>query len=217
MGVKPVTDIFQSRMVRVFQQMKEHKLNPYIDDIFHGKGKDFDSHLAILDEIFQLLKEHGMQVNLDKSELCAFEVKFLSFCLKQSGFWPTKKRIEAILKLSRPHNVKKVRGFLQTINFIKNHIPNRAEIMAPITNLTKKDQPFIWDEKEQKAFDKTKAAVANAILCTYPDPKKRFIIYPDASQKYAMGAMLIQEVNGIEQVISTFSRKFNDAQLKYTV
>ncbi|KAL7488465.1 hypothetical protein ACHAW6_014046 [Cyclotella cf. meneghiniana] len=32
-----------------------------------------------------------------------------------------------------------------------------------------------------------------------------------------MGAILTQEINGTEQVISTFSRKFNDAQLKYTV
>jgi hypothetical protein len=32
-----------------------------------------------------------------------------------------------------------------------------------------------------------------------------------------MGAMLTQELDGTEQVISTFSQKFNDAQLKYTV
>ena len=44
-----------------------------------------------------------------------------------------------------------------------------------------------------------------------------FIIYPDTSQKYAMGAMLVQEVDGVEQVISTFLRKFNDTQLKYTI
>ena len=89
--------------------------------------------------------------------------------------------------------------------------------MAPITHLTKKDVPFIWGEEASQAFDKVKAEIANAILCTYPNPNKQFIIYPDASQKYAMGAMLTQEVNGTEQVISTFSRKFNEAQLKYTV
>ena len=37
------------------------------------------------------------------------------------------------------------------------------------------------------------------------------------SQKYAMVALLVQVVNRVEQTISTFSRKFNDAQLKYTV
>ena len=217
MRVKPGTDIFQSQIVGVFQEMTANKPNSYIDDIFHGKGKDFDSHLVIFDEIFRHLKEHGMQVNLDKNELCSFKVEFLIFCLKQSRFQPTKTRIETILKCDQPHNVKKVRGFLGTINFIKNIFPNQAELMAPITKLTKKDEPFVWEDDQQNALNKTKAAPTKAILCTYLDPNKRFIIYPDASQKYAMGAMLVQEVNGVKQVISTFSRKFNDAQLKYTV
>ena len=76
MGIKPATDIFQSRMVGIFHGMP-NKPNPYIDDIFYGKGEDFDSHLSILDDIFQHLSDHSMQVNLDKSELCAFEVEFL--------------------------------------------------------------------------------------------------------------------------------------------
>jgi hypothetical protein len=158
-----------------------------------------------------------MQVNLTKSTLCTKELEFLGFLLKQSGYQPTRKRVETILKILPPKNVKKVREFLGAINFIKNHIPNRAGILAPITHLTKKDVPFVWEEEAVQAFIKAKAEIANAILCTYPNPNKRFIIHPDASQKYAMGAMLTQEINGTEQVISTFFCKFNNAQLKYTV
>ena len=73
------------------------------------------------------------------------------------------------------------------------------------------------EEKQQKAFDQTKAAVANSILCTYPNPNKRFILYPDASQKYAMGGVLTQDYTGTELCCGTFSRKSTDAQLKYTV
>jgi hypothetical protein len=217
MGARPATDIFQARMVGIFLDMQARKPSPYLDDIFHGKGNCFNSHLAILDEIFHRLENAGMQVNLTKSTLCAKEVEFLGFLLKETGFQPTRKRVEAIMKIAPPKNVKKIREFLGAINFIKNHIPNRAGILAPITNLTKKDVPFIWGEKEQEAFDKVKAEISNAILCIYPNPNKRFIVYPDASQKYAMGAMLTQESHGTEHVISTFSRKFNDAQLKYTV
>ena len=66
--------------------MKANKPHPYIDNIFHGKETDFDSHLIILDEIFQQLKEAEMQVNLGKSMLCTKQVKSLRFCLKQTGF-----------------------------------------------------------------------------------------------------------------------------------
>ena len=80
---------------------------------------------------------------------------------------------------------------LGTINFIKNHIPGRAGILEPITRLTKKDVKWTWGEQQQKAFDKILAATANSIICAFPNPNLPFIIYPDASQKYAMGAMHI--------------------------
>jgi hypothetical protein len=147
MGIKPATDIFQSRMVGLFQSMQESKPKPYIDDIFHGKGNTFNEHLSILDEICTRLEEAGMQANLDKSKLCAIEVDHLGFTLQKDGFRPMKKRVEAILKLAPPTKVKKVRRLLGIINFIKNHIPNRASILAPITHLTKKDVPFIWGEE----------------------------------------------------------------------
>ena len=125
-----------------------------------------------------------MQVNLTKSTLCAKEVECL--LLKESGYHPTRKRDEAILKILPPKNIKKIREFLRAITFIKNHIPNRAGILAPITHLTKKDVPFVWGQEAAQAFTKVKAEIAKAILCTYPNPNKRFIIYPDASQKYAI-------------------------------
>jgi hypothetical protein len=180
-------------MVGIFMSMRANKPNPYNDEIFHGKGSNFDSHLDILDEIFQHLKDVGMQVHLTKSTLCTKEFEFLGFLLNETGYQPTKRRIEAILKIAPPKNVKKVREFLGAINLIKNHIPKRAGILVPITHLTKKGVSFIWGEEANQAFNKVKAEITNAILCTYPDPNKRFIIYPDTSQKYGMGAMLTQK------------------------
>ena len=95
-------------MVGIFQDMQSNKPNPNIDDIF-GKGEDFESDLIILDEIFSCLKEAGTQANLDKSSLCTKSVVFLGFLLKQNGYQPTRKRIEAILKNATPKNVKKIR------------------------------------------------------------------------------------------------------------
>ena len=113
-----------------------------------------------------------MQVNLDKSNLCAKTIEFLSFLLMQTGHQPTHQQIKAILKIACPQYIKKGSGFLGTINFIKYHFPNKAELLQPITELTKEDAPFIWGEKQGTAFDRIKASVSNAILCTYPDPSK---------------------------------------------
>jgi hypothetical protein len=49
-GVMPVTDILQSRMVSVFEDMVPHKPIPFIDNILISAGKTFEEHLAILEE-----------------------------------------------------------------------------------------------------------------------------------------------------------------------
>jgi hypothetical protein len=61
-GMKLTTDIFQSRIVSIFQPMKQNKPNPYIEPILHGKGQDFESLLEIIAEIFKLLSKTKMQV-----------------------------------------------------------------------------------------------------------------------------------------------------------
>ena len=154
------------------------KPKPYIDDIFHRKGNTFEEHLAILGEISQCLLDAGMQVNLEKSTLCSKSVEFLGFSVGQKGFQPKKKRIEAIVKLDFL-----VLSVFQEPHFFKNHIPNCASIMEPITRLTKKETPFVWGQKQKESFNTTLEAEANSILCVYSDPNRPFIIYPDASQK----------------------------------
>ena len=62
---------------------------------------------------------------------------FLGFKLTRNGYRLTTARVEAIMKLKPHRNLRTVRGFLGVINFIKNHIHNRAEILTPITELTR--------------------------------------------------------------------------------
>ncbi len=50
MGVMSATDIFQSRMVSVFADMRHDKPIPYINNILISVGKMFEEHLAVLEE-----------------------------------------------------------------------------------------------------------------------------------------------------------------------
>ena len=125
-----------------------------------------------------------MQVNLEKSELMAETLTLLGFQLTRTGSRPTSKRIEAILKLDKPKNKKGVRRINGILNFIKDYIPNCAGMMRPLANLTRGDVPFHFGDKEDAAFKKIKAKVADANLLTHPDPSRTYVVYPDASQKY---------------------------------
>jgi hypothetical protein len=121
----------------------------YIDDILHFKGDTFKQHLSILDEILGLIGKNGVQVSAEKSRFCQESIEYLGFQLNRTGYEPLLSQVSAILRINPPKNVRGVRGFLGVLNFIKNHIPRRAEICEPITRLTKKDVKFVWGEEQQ--------------------------------------------------------------------
>jgi len=193
MGVMPASDIFQARMVDLFTNMGKNRPNPYSDDILHFKGDTFKEHIRILGQILQLFESIGMQVSVEKSRFCQTSFEYLGFKLNRTGYKPLPSRVDAILRIQSPKNVQQVRGFLGTINFIKNHIVGRAEICEPITRLTKKEVKFVWGEEQEAVMQKIKAKIAEAIMLEYQNPNRPFDIYPNASSKYAIGAMLMQD------------------------
>lgn len=84
MGSCPSTDMFESYMVLFLNRWNVINGQNYLDDIFFRKGYTFDKHLEELDRIFTILQNHGRQVNLNKNELCCFQVEFMGFLLKKN-------------------------------------------------------------------------------------------------------------------------------------
>ncbi len=66
--------------------------------------------------------------------------------------------------------------------------------------------------EQQNAFEKTKAAILEAVMVTYPYATKLFVLYMDAND-YAIGAILMQD----DKAISCFSRKLTPPQRNYMV
>jgi hypothetical protein len=80
-----------------------------------------------------------------------------------------------------------------------------------LEDLTSKDFPFQWTDVKQQAFDKIKAIVCGEVLLSYPDFKKPFHIYTDASY-YELGAVISQD----NHPIAFYSCKLQLAQIRYT-
>jgi hypothetical protein len=127
-------------------------------------------------------------------------LEYLGFELNRTGYKPLPSQVDATLRIQSPKNVKQVSRFLGTINFIKNHIIGRAEICEPITRLTQKNVKFVWRKEQEAAMQKIKAKIAESIMLEYPNLNRPFDIYPDASSKYAIGAMLMQD----RKIVSPF-------------
>ena len=85
-----------------------------------------------------------------------------------------------------------------------------------LTNLLKKNAPFIWTQEHQRKFDSLKKAVANAAILRYPDPNLKYSVYCDACD-YGITAVLCQskEEGKHDEPVCFISRKLKSAEINY--
>ncbi|KAH8240282.1 hypothetical protein KR032_010805, partial [Drosophila birchii] len=72
-----------------------------------------------------------------------------------------------------------------------------------------------WTEKHQRAFDGLKQGLTQAPVLACPDFSRRFKLQTDASD-FGLGAVLTQEAEDGEHVISFASRRLNTTEQKYS-
>jgi hypothetical protein len=60
----------------------------------------------------QVLCNAGLKVNAEKSTFCALEIELLGYILIRDGIKPQSNKVQAILAIQPPTNVKELRHFL---------------------------------------------------------------------------------------------------------
>ena len=157
--------------------------------------------------------------------VCTHEIEYLGYILTREGIKPQNKKVQAILVLNPPNNVKELRSFHGMVQYYRDMWAKQSEMLAPLSDLvgecgemkttmknkTKKN-PWRWDPIHQKAFDNVKAAITKEVVLAYPDFSKPFEIYTDAST-LQLGAVITQD----NRPMVFFSRKLSVMQSKYCV
>ena len=119
-----------------------------------------------------------------------------------------------------PTYQKGVSEFLGMIGYYRKFINRFADATRPMTKLTRKDTKFSWSEECQAGFDYLKTCVTKDPILKYPDPKKRYVDFTDASDQ-AAAAVLTQEYADNdgevkEMPIAYLSAQFSDTQFKWS-
>eukprot|EP00804_Cyclotella_cryptica_P029391 CCRYP_013329-RA/>CCRYP_013329-RA protein AED:0.14 eAED:0.20 QI:0/0/0/1/0.5/0.33/3/0/844 len=196
-GVACSPDIFQAKMSELMATLEF--VRTYLDDLLYISKGSLEDHLSKLRQVF---------------------ITGLT-----SGIKPQPKKLQAILALTPPQNVKQLRRFLGMVQYYRDIWARRSEILAPLTNLvgecghtkvTKanktKKKPWHWDNIHQQAFDTVKATIARDVTLAYPDYSQGFEIYTDSS-KFQLVAVITQN----NRLLVFFSRKLSQAQQKYSM
>ncbi|GFX35633.1 retrovirus-related Pol polyprotein from transposon gypsy [Trichonephila clavipes] len=134
----------------------------YMDDVIIS-SPSLTQHVKHLKEVFRLLHEAGLTLNKDKCKFGCEELKYLGLIINKEGIKTDETKVQAIVEMKRPHNSKEVSNAI-----------------------------YIWSIEAQKAFDAVKVAITKAPVLKFPDFKKPFELFTDASS-IGVGAVLNQE------------------------
>ena len=135
MGYASSADIFQAEMMNIMEALEY--VRAYIYDLLViTKGTlALENHLDKLREVLRRLREAGLKVNAAKSCFCTHEIEYLGYILIREGIKPQQKKVQAILTLNLPNNVKELRYFLGMVQYYHDMWAKCSEMLAPLSDL----------------------------------------------------------------------------------
>ncbi|XP_050064939.1 uncharacterized protein LOC126553869 [Aphis gossypii] len=171
----------------------EELCTAYLDDIV-VHGSSLRDHQNKLEQVFTRLRSHKLKLQPAKCAILLKEVVYLGHLISENGVTSDPNKLSCIKDYPRPLTEKDVKSFLGLLNYYRRFVDNFAKIAKPLTNLLKKNTPFVWTDMCEDAFQELKKSINEPTSVSIPHPNwenGNFNLMMDASQ-YAIGAVLSQ-------------------------
>ena len=162
------------------------------------------------DNVIRLLDRHvekDLHLNTDKFKQDCDTVTFFGHLLTRDGMKPDPKKVKDIRQWPVPKDIKELQSFLGAVNYLARFIAHLSALRAPLQDLLKKENEFIWVQNYQLCFDQIKEAVCKDITLKFYDPNLPIFIETDASQN-GIGVVLLQPLD------SNFTLNENNIPMK---
>ena len=147
-------------------------------------------HLVDLQETFDTLRRYKMKLNLRK---CAFGVasgKFLGFMVSQRGIEANLDKIQKILNMNPPKNIKDVQSLTGQVATLNRFVSKAINKCLPFFRVLKK--AFEWTGECQQAFEDLKAYLISTLLLSQSKSREELYLYLVVFP-HAMSSALIRE------------------------
>ena len=150
MGVVNGTVDQSQQMAILFKGMKFVAV--YVDDlVIHSKT--FEEHLIHLRAVFELLRKYMLKINRKKCDWVKAEIKLLGHIISKDGLKMDPEKIKAIQEWKKPSKVVHIQQFMGITGYYRRFIKTYADIAAPLTNLVKKTNKWLWSSECEAAFN----------------------------------------------------------------
>jgi len=206
MGLTNAPATMQRMINNVLRDLLDITVIAYLDDILIFTKGSREQHTKDVQEVFKRLARTTFKTAPEKCEFYKKEVKFLGFIMSQNGIKIDPEKTKSIEEWPTPKNLTEVQSFLGLANYNRKFIKDYSKQATPLTKLTRKDEPFIWGEEQETAFNKLKTAMGTAPMLRMFDTKIPIELETDASD-LAIGACLTQRHENKRHPVVYYSRK----------
>ena len=157
------------------------------------------------------MKELDLHLKIKKCKFGVSQINYLGMVLSPGQIKMDQIKLNGIKQWPTPKTMKDVRSFMGFTNFYRKFIGNYLNIARPLIDLTKKNEPWNWNDACENVFNQLKNIFMKEPVLQLPDLTKPFAITADAS-KYTSGVLLQKDANGEWHPCSYLSQSFGPAK-----
>jgi transposase InsO family protein len=188
----------------------------YLDDILVYSEDELE-HTAQVRKVLERLRKAGLQADIKKSEFDTKSTKYLGFIVTTTGIELDPETVATVQGWQPPTTVQGIQSFLGFCNAYRRFIREYGRIAKPLSNLTKKDTPFVFDQSCTTAFEKLKASLTSAPILTHYSPDRQSRLETDSSDGVVAGVFSQLTDDGQWHPVAYFSKTMAPAELNYDI
>jgi predicted aspartyl protease len=212
-GISSAPEVFQEYVNRTLQGQRNAAA--HMDDVIVW-GKDQQEHDTILEEVLTKLENAGFTLNKDKTVFSQKSTTYLGHRLTAGRIMIDDEKVAAITEMSPPVDIAGIQRFLGMVNFVGKFIPNKSEVLKPITELLSKKHDWFWGNSQQRAFEQIKTLLTSAPQLAFYDISRPTMISADSSLNGLGGVLLQQQTDQTWKPISYISRTITPSEKNYS-
>ena len=149
---------YQSLMNHLFSAYIGRFMDIFLDDI-SIYSDNLEDHVKHVKLVLDILAKEKLYLSGGKLHFIAPELKLLGRIVDDEGIRMDSEKVDSVLNWKVPTNRDLLRGFIGSVGYLADDVPNVRIPMGVLSAITGDTVPFRWGYTEQRAFDEVKSLV----------------------------------------------------------
>jgi hypothetical protein len=205
---------FARFMMHILDEFIERFVVVYFDDItiYSRTLEEHRDHVAV---VLKRLSDEKITLKISKCEFHKQEIELLGERISGTAKKMLEEKLNAIVSWPEPKCLKDIERWRGLAGYYRQYIEGFSKRIEPL-NRVLKAKVFVWMPEQQEAFNDLKTCFRKGQILLIFDYEKPVRLVTDASGIALGGVIEQQDEQGRWKPVLFYSRKFNDAELRYS-